>query len=381
MASTTTVTEKEPQRFPREMPVTLTKTQFKKTPMVVGVMTAKTLVEHFQVPRRDHRKKSGYQREVSTTRVNRLVKELSDGRVELPTAILLNLREYDPKENLIQQDGRAYFLPDSAELYVVDGQHRVEALARLVEAEPDRWSGFEIPFVCMLGASELEEMEQFYIVNSTAKSVRTDLALDLLKQRAESNPEVMRSLVEQGASWKVDAQTLAEELAKTSLWKGRIRFPGQAKENTVIGSAGMVSSLKTLLGTPYFGSIKAPNQVRVLEAYWQGIKKVIPEVFEDPSKYTLQKGTGVMIMHSLLVSVIENVRSKGTSVTEPDSYEAVLRKVLLDLEGDTASGDVARGADFWVAGSSGAAGSFSSNAGRRVLLARLRSGLPALELE
>jgi hypothetical protein len=34
----------------------------------------------------------------------------------------------------------------------------------------------------MIGAGELEEMRQFYVVNSTAKSVRTDLVLDLLKQ-------------------------------------------------------------------------------------------------------------------------------------------------------------------------------------------------------
>ena len=37
-------------------------------------------------------------------------------------------------------------------------------------------------------------MEQFYVVNSTAKSVRTDLAYDLLKQRAENDPEVIPAL-------------------------------------------------------------------------------------------------------------------------------------------------------------------------------------------
>ena len=40
----------------------------------------------------------------------------------------------------------------------------------------------------MIGADETEEMTQFYVINSTAKSVRTDLALDLLKQRAENDP-------------------------------------------------------------------------------------------------------------------------------------------------------------------------------------------------
>jgi hypothetical protein len=30
----------------------------------------------------------------------------------------------------------------------------------------DDWKSFQVPFVCMLGANEDEEMDQFYIVNS-----------------------------------------------------------------------------------------------------------------------------------------------------------------------------------------------------------------------
>ena len=60
---------------------------------------------------------------------------------------------------------------------------------------------------------------------------------------------------------------------------------------------------------------------------------------------------------------IELFRSKGLSLVEPESYGEVLRETLTNLQGDTAQGDVARGADFWLSGSHGAAGSFSSNAG------------------
>src|SRR5579864_2144933 len=188
-----------------EIAVQVTYTLRKKTPMVVGVMGAGTLAEHHFIPRRDTRKKTGYQRELATARVNRLVKELTNRTVDLPTALLLNLRDFKTGVNLVERDGRNYLrLHDSELLYVVDGQHRVEALNRLVQTEPTRWSPFEIPFVCMLGATEREEMEQFYVVNSTAKSVRTDLALDLLRQRAETDPEVMESLLEHGASWKVE---------------------------------------------------------------------------------------------------------------------------------------------------------------------------------
>lgn len=50
----------------------------------------------------------------------------------------------------------------------------------------------------MLGADEAEEMRQFYVVNSTAKSLRTGLAYDLLKQQAEASPDIMQNLIDEG---------------------------------------------------------------------------------------------------------------------------------------------------------------------------------------
>jgi DGQHR domain-containing protein len=364
-----------------EIPVTTTETHRKKTPMALGVITAGVLADLHLVPRRDTRKKTGYQREVSPTRVNRLVRDLSENRVDLPTAVLLNLRTYKPGIHLVPRDGREFFCPNAEKLHVVDGQHRVVALTRLVQMDSDRWSDYQIPFVCMLGADEREEMEQFYVVNSTAKSVRTDLALDLLKQRAESDPDVKESLIERSEFWKVKAQTLVEELSVTPIWRNRIRLPGDPKGDATITSSGMVASLRQLLGTPYFGSITTENQLRVLDGYWQGLREVISGAFDEPSQYVLQKATGVMVMHGLLVSLIEYVRSKGQSVIEPESYAEPLKGVLVELEGDTATGDIARGADFWRVGPDGAAGSFSSNAGRRVLLAKMRALLPPLDVE
>ena len=360
------------------IPVVLTATSRKKVPMALGVMTAGTLVDLHEIPRRDTRKKTGYQREASQARVNRLIKDLRDGRVDLPTSVLLNLRKYEAHLHLSHQNGQKYFDPREQSLYVVDGQHRLAALACLVEENPEKWTDFEIPFGCMLGADEREEMEQFYVVNSTAKSVRTDLALDLLKQRAESNVDVMKSLIERGQNWKVAAQTLVERLSETSAWRDRIRFPLDPKGETTITSAGMVASFRQLLATPYFGSITTENQVKVLDAYWQAMGQVAQDVFSDPSQYVLQKGIGVMAMHSALISVIEYVRSKGKSVIERESYEEPLGEMLLEIEGDNGEG-VVRGIDFWRTAPEGAAGAFSSSAGRRVLIAKLRELLPPVE--
>ena len=351
------------------------------TPQVVGVITAGVLVKNFVVPHRDSRRKQGYQRPVSPTRVNKLATDLRSGRVDLPTAVLLNIRGSAAEVIKKSAGAMTIFRPNGRDLYVVDGQHRIAALAKLVEQDPARWQGYEVPFVCMIGATEMEEMRQFYVVNSTAKSVRTDLALDLLKQQAESDPDLMASLVEKGESWKVEAQTITEQLAHTRLWRHRIRFPGDPAGETTIGSAGMVGSLKQILATPYFGAISTQNRVKILEAYWEGVERVIPEAFKEPTAFAIQKSTGVQIMHALLVSALELLRSRGMSVVEPESYQSALQDSLTNLEGDTAEGGPALGADFWRSGPNGAAGSFSSNAGRRVLISRLRADLPPVEVE
>jgi hypothetical protein len=84
-----------------------------------------------------------------------------------------------------------------------------------MEEDPDGdWGNFRIPFVCMLGANEQEEMEQFYVVNSRAKSVRTDLAFALLRKITDRDPLMMERLDEKGRSWQVAAEKLVEALAE-----------------------------------------------------------------------------------------------------------------------------------------------------------------------
>ena len=232
----------------------------------------------------------------------------------------------------------------------------------------------------MLGASEREEIRQFYVVNSTAKRVGSDLAFDLLEQRAESEPGVMEALIESGETWKVRGQQIVEELANTPLWRERVRFPGAKKGETTLGSAGLARSLRPLLTAPYFGALTLTDQVRILEAYWEGMQKVLPECFVRPTEYLLQNATGVDVLHALLVWVLEYVRSVGGSVADSAVYADVLSGVLSQLEGDAPGADAARGSDFWLAAGEGAAASYSSSAGRRVLTAKLRAMLPLIEV-
>jgi hypothetical protein len=142
----------------------------------------------------------------------------------------------------------------------------------------------------------------------------------------------------------------------------------------------MVSSLKPLLASPYFGQLGVDQQVKVLDAFWRGVREVMRPAFDDPQDFSLQKGVGAIAMHSLLVHVLELVRSRGGSVIEPEDYAAILREPLEELQGDDGDGNPVSGTDFWRAAPRGAVGSYSSSAGRRVLIAKIRQLLPDVEV-
>jgi DGQHR domain-containing protein len=355
---------------------------------VSGFIHAGALIpDNFVIPYHDPRTKKGYQRPPQEPRINELVGDLRKERVDLPTAILLNLRDKEARralhENALDVTSLREGTTEGGKFYVVDGQHRVLALKRLIEEfdSDGKWKRFMIPFVCMVGATEHEEMDQFYIVNSKAKSVRTDLALLLLRKRADEDDGVYEALIEKGRDWQVKAQKIVEALAEHSpVWRGRIRLPAMEKGDTTIPSASMVTSLKPLLASPYFGQLAEEQQLKLLDAYWRGVREVMRPAFDEPTRYAIQKGVGVITMHGILVHVIEIVRSSGGSVFEPDSYSKVLRRPLETLEGDDSRGLPVKGVEFWRA-ADGAAGSYSSSSGRRVLIAKIRQSLPHVEAE
>src|SRR5438309_330929 len=243
------------------------------TSTAVGFIPAGALIpDGYIIPWFDTRSKKGYQRLPQDPRINQLAGDLRKDRTDLPTAVLLNIRNVD--ERHIIKDGRIQLAngsdPNSqVKFYIVDGQHRILALRKLMDEDKDRWAHFMVPFVCLLGATEEEEMTQFYIVNSTAKSVKTDLALSLLRRRADTDADVYQQLQERGREWQVDGQKVVERLATESgIWKGRIRLPSMEKGETTISSTSLVSSLKPLLSSPYFKGLRPEIQLKVLDAFW-----------------------------------------------------------------------------------------------------------------
>ena len=353
---------------------------------VVGVIPAETLVRHHAVPQRDVLRGTGYQRTPSQKRVNELAASITRHLVDLPTSVLLSLRGESASQVLTRLGTDSYELdldPEKAstghQLFVVDGQHRVKALAKAMNEDQADILNVKIPFVCMIGADESQEMEQFHVVNSNAKSVPTDLALELLRARSEHDPSFAQRVKDGGRKWELDAQGLTQHLATaSSTWKARIRLANSPKAQTTVPSASFAKSLKPLLAQPtLFRRIPSiEQQGQVIDAYWRAIRRVLPEAFEDPPKFNIQKGIGVDVMHSVLPNVLDQVRAAGCSMFKPESYEDLLEQTLLSIEGFNGDSELVTGANFWRTGRDGAAGIYSSAAGKRRLAELIEARLP-----
>ena len=296
----------------------------KGIPTVVGVITAEILIRHHVVPHRDVLRGTGYQRNPSAQRISQLAGSLNRREVDLPTSVLLNIRVENQASVLRRVAPDAYSLELDADLartehqlFVVDGQHRIKALERALNEHQADVRNVKIPFVCMIGADEAQEMEQFHVVNSNAKSVPTDLAYDLLRARAEQDPAFAYRLEESGRRWEVDAQALTQHLAvASSTWKDKIRLPNTTKADTTVPSASFVKSLRVLLTqTALFRRIPTTEQQgQVIDAYWRAIRRILPEAFEEPTRYNLQKGIGVDVLHAIMPNFLDQVRYKGSSL-------------------------------------------------------------------
>jgi len=269
---------------------------------------------------------------------------------------------------------------------VVDGQHRVEALVRLYQkngASKEKWENFAIPFICLLGADRDGEMTEFHVVNTNAKSIDTGLAIDILKQRADNSAAVRDHLTETGRAWVQKAGTLTQMLSTFDIWKGRIRFPNQEKKGTLITNNGMAASLRPLVEQPgYFQSIgDAEQQVRVINAFWEGIKIAIPEVMERPEDFNIQRNIGVVALHAVMVNVLAVMSSKGMSVLDPGNFSEVMDVPLKELGGRNQDGSWVQGEDFWRRGAMGASSLFNGRTGRRILQAQITEKLPSVAIQ
>jgi DGQHR domain-containing protein len=349
----------------------------------------------------DPKTDAGYQRKLVTARTKQTADYYQGGGL-MPNPLLINIRDEDfasgvtlvvdggkdseaAYENAVENGGNwvgtGYIeIEPDVVLWVYDGQHRRAGLRRLVDSQAG-FDEFPTPVSITLGLTTRAEMNEFYQVNTNAKSVSTSLAYTLLAQLAQTDPALHEALVIGEKDWITRGQSVMEELEKLAgPWTGRFQPANTRKrvgDGMIMPMPMFVRSLKPVLDMPLLKQASDETVAKILNAYWLGIAEVLPEAFDgQPEDYVIQKGQGVVALHRVLPQVVEVVRANGASLGDSTAYaEAMAALPALSgyavVDGEQS---VVDGAEFWRVGSS--ASGFSGDAGRRRLGQLIQALLP-----
>ncbi len=218
--------------------------------VAVGMMHIKELTRRYSIDRSDPISKTGYQRAPDNTRVNQIKRVLlNENPEDIVLPVTLNFRNFSPSDNLTDS-GKVLMVNDSSQLFVVDGQHRLEGFKAAIAESPHLFNEFMMPVTIGLQWSEHYEIEQFHTINTTAKGIEPSLALEKLTELFESEDykETIEERAEQkGDLWKIQSTLLVRKLHESpdSVWFSKVKYANQDKQDKswTVPLNGFVNSL------------------------------------------------------------------------------------------------------------------------------------------
>ena len=124
----------------------------------------------------------GYQRKISPSRAKSFANYIRRAKGISPNTILISVRK-NVKFTIDDGNYGTLEIPDSAILWLVDGQHRKEGFSMAAQ-DDSSYLNFPVPVMIMPSKLEnndpdepiYEEAKQFVTINKTQKGVRSDLA-------------------------------------------------------------------------------------------------------------------------------------------------------------------------------------------------------------
>lgn len=272
-------------------------------------------------PKRTGRWK-GYQRGLVQKKIRNLARYLERDDGILPVAGLLNVRQRRALQFNGERNHKAFVgqlvIPDDTRLWVVDMQHRLEGI-RTAHSE-GFLKEFLVPVLITEGLPAIREAAQFYIINTRSRRMGVDLTRRLLIEHNE-----IKDLTDV-PEWELKAVQIAIRLnsrLKNNPWYGRIREPeGESSAQQIATEKSFVPSLRWLLTAPRAKRKSASALATFLAAFWEGIRISIPETFQQPRSYLIQKTPGYMAFHRL-APIVYRKHPRGS----PEKYAKLFRKL------------------------------------------------------
>jgi len=321
----------------------------------VAVFRAIDLIDRAVIDRWTAKNTGGYQRPPSERRlsfnrgsvVRYLVKELGC----FPTSVLVNIRGDVGYEKASDMGWLSHGTLDTGDnrFWIIDGQHRLEALKRAIERNRD-FEDYPVIASVLRLPERFDEMMLFYIVNRRQRSVQTDLV----------HRHLQRMMWQKGAQWveEMEGQRgvrigFATEVVDTlnaeptSPWHGRVQVVGEpSREEHIVSDSLLIKTLADTLRERVFDGLSTREFSELIINYWNAVYQLYPECFTAPGDYTLLGTPGVQVMHMVFPAV------HARCLVQRDVSEAAMERQLERLLQETPghSNPDLRGpldAEFW----------------------------------
>ncbi|MGC8621914.1 MAG: DGQHR domain-containing protein [Caldisphaera sp.] len=312
----------------------------------------------------------GYQRELQPARADLFKKFIEEEDMFSPTTILLNVRD----KRGIRFDDNWIVLSPSSKLWVVDGQHRLAGIKKLLDENlSEKYKQMDIPVIITALPNKFEEAILFAIFNKTQVGVKFDLVESVISEQIKKGNAEVAKLAQmydragiklfREVETKIDAITVSNRLnsKNDNPWYNKITLPNESKTTTrgkIIRLRSFTISLQILIKSmkKTLPNVDSDLVVSHLKTFWIALKELMPEAFENPKDYVLQKGPGVMIMHDMYLKILSSATG---SLKVPELKELVegLNKIKNFIGADVTRNFLS--SDYWEAknGRVGMAGS------------------------
>lgn len=354
----------------------------KKHQLFVGAVKIKDIVDGTKIKvdywRLEDRGKpdQGYQRIETPSQVKKIKKMVLLEGTNFPTTLLLSYRKlsarmpsynYDKKLNELQLD--------EYPIYLVDGQHRAagirEALNEYTKKDPSLLEK-EVGVVVMVGLDKFEEAQYFEIINTTSRPVKTNLANELLVDRAKKFPGLMDGLKNNNQTWMVKGNGIVHKLNELSgsPWYEVVKMPNKKYDKdskAVAGSGQFLQSLKLPL-EQNLRLYKLDESAKIINDYWEVLRDLFPDAFIRPKNYVIQKTTGMFSLHMLLNYIMLKLSFEKKDFSK-ENFKKYLRQIFknMNIEGFEEKNDNSR---FWQSGNHEGASVYRGQAGFKSLYTR-----------
>ena len=267
----------------------------------------------------------GYQRQIDRKHCETIVNYLLKDSF-LPSAIICSNREPD-----IQ-----------GKLWIVDGQHRVEAFRMLREEHYERFcaiAGSEIPVVIMDDVPIEKEIETFITINKTSKKVDTSLAY-VLKNKIS---------MENGDMAMPKSEYLSVEVARkiglegeSKIWAGKILFEGNVKLaeeyislNAFVRATRILINLmwkKGILSFDWYNreDVETATQIatEMIDFIWTRVQMRWPELFvsQDENRRIIQGSIGYTAITRSLVKLM-----RDKDIHDKESFMSMTSSIIMSF--------------------------------------------------